>query len=147
MRFTFSRRDAGQQASSYDLGDLDLAGAGGEATSRGRQPDQSFMVYIGIIELVYRVSRLVTEGGGPWEFVGPDSSFIVWFRPARRGRLSVSVDGAVLGEEPAAAVLDGLRDGIHEFQRDPLNVLPPGERLADDVRKAVERLDALSAGR
>lgn len=145
MRFDFSRYElvVGEPASFFDLGDLELTGATGSATSRGHRPDRSFMVYPGIVDLVDGLGRLAAAPKESYDFRGPDSSFTVWFTPARRGVLAVRVAGRTLGEESPAELLAGLHTGVHAFLADPRNVLPPQESLAAELDRALAALEAL----
>jgi hypothetical protein len=136
VRFTFAV-DPAEAPSGLVLGNLEIAGPDGSVSSAGRRPDQSFMVYVGLVDLIDGLTGLADGLRRQYEFVGPDSSFIVDFR--RKGdRISASAYGSQLGAEPAAEVLAGLRDGIDELLA--AHPLDPAEPGAGDVAAAVGKL-------
>jgi hypothetical protein len=138
VRFTFSV-DPADDGSGLVLGNLEIAGPDGSVSSAGRRPDQSFMVYLGLVDLVDGLTGLADGRRRSYEFVGPDSSFIVVFR--RKGeRISASAYGSQLGAEPARDVLAGLRAGIDDLLA--AHPLDPAEPGAGDVAAAVGILRA-----
>jgi hypothetical protein len=140
VRFNFSV-DPAEASSGLVLGNLAIAGPDGSVSSTGRRPDQSFMVYVGLVDLIDGLTELADGRRRQYEFVGPDSSFIVDFR--RTGdRISASAYGSQLGAEPAAEVLAGLSDGIDELLA--AHPLDPAEPGAGDVAAAVRKLRSRS---
>ena len=141
MRFLFSRSplDPADPASGFDLGDLEIAGPEGTVSSTGRQPDQSFMIYLGMVDLIYGLTALAEGTQGQYKFVGADSSFTVRFFRNKAG-ISASAYGSQLGTEPVSDVLGGLRTGIEQFLADPANVPPPSESAARDLAAALTKL-------
>lgn len=136
MRFVFSRRSA-EPPSGFDLGDLTITGADGSVTSAGRRPDQSFMIYVGIVDLVDGLTGLTSGSRKTFDFVGPDSSFTVHFR--REGdRIATEAYGSLLAGEPAADTLAALRAAVEDFlATDPLDRSEPG---AEDLTAALAAL-------
>lgn len=141
MRFVFSRwpLDSADPAYGSDLGDLEITGPDGSVSSAGRQPDQSFMVYLGMVDLIHGLTALSEGRQREHMFVGADSSFTVRFFRNKKG-ISASAYGTKLGTEPVSEVLGGLRAGIEEFLADPANTLPPADPAAIDLTAALTRL-------
>ena len=141
MRFVFSRwpLDPADPAYGSDLGDLEITGPDGSVTSAGREPDQSFMVYLGMVDLIHGLTALAEGRQREHKFVGADSSFVVRFFRNKDG-ISASAYGAKLGSEPVQDVLGGLRAGIDTFLADPANALPPTDPAAIDLTAALTRL-------
>lgn len=141
MRFVFSLSplDPAEPASGFDLGNLEITGPDGSVSSTGRQPDQSFMVYLGMVDLIDGLTALAEGGRREHKFVGPDSSFTVRFFRNKAG-ISTSAYGASLGSEPVPDVLGGLRAGIEEFLADPANALAPADPAAIDLTAALIKL-------
>jgi hypothetical protein len=141
VRFHFSRSplDPAEPASGFDLGDVEITGPEGSVGSAGRRPDQSFMVYLGMVDLIDGLTAVAEGQRREHKFVGADSSFTVrFFR--NKGGISASAYGASLGSEPVPDVLGGLRAGIDEFLADPANALPPDDPAARDLTAALAKL-------
>ncbi len=143
MRFVFSRSplDPAEPASGFDLGGVEVTGPEGSVSSAGRRPDQSFMVYLGMVDLIDGLTALAEGRRREHKFVGADSSFTVRFFRNKTG-ISASAYGAQLGTEPVPDVLGGLRAGIDEFLADPANALPPADPAAQDLAAALTKLPA-----
>lgn len=141
MRFVFSRSplDPAEPASGFDLGNVEITGPVGSVSSTGRQPDQSFMVYLGMVDLIDGVTAVAEGRRREHRFVGADSSFTIRFFRNKDG-ISASAYGTSLGSEPVADVLGGLRAGIDEFLADPANTLPPVDPAAIDLVAALTTL-------
>jgi hypothetical protein len=141
VRFVFSRSplDPSEPASGFDLGDLVITGPDGSVSSAGRQPNQSFMVYLGMVDLIDGLTALAAGRRREYKFVGADSSFTVRFFRNKAG-ISASAYGTSLGTEPGPDVLGGLRAGIDEFLADPANALPPTDPAARDLAAALVHL-------
>jgi hypothetical protein len=143
MRFVFSRRplDPADPAHGFDLGDLEITGPDGSVTSAGRRPDESFMIYLGMVDLIDGLTALAEGRRREHEFVGADSSFVVRFLRNKEG-ISAAADGSTLGTEPVEDVLGGLRAGIEEFLADPANTLDPEHAAARDLTAALATFPA-----
>ena len=141
MRFVFSRwpLDPADPASGFDLGDLEITGPDGFVNSAGRQPDQSFMIYLGMVDLIHGLTAPAEGTRREHKFVGADSSFKVRFFRNKQG-ISASAYGTSLGSEPVPDVLGDLRAGIEEFLADPANTLPPTDPAAIDLTAALTKL-------
>jgi hypothetical protein len=141
VRFHFSRSplDPAEPASGFDLGDVEITGPEGSVSSAGRRPDQSFMVYLGMVDLIDGLTALAGDQRREHRFVGADSSFTVRFFRNKKG-ISASAYGTSLGSEPVPDALGGLRAGIEEFLADPANTLPPTDPAAIDLTAALTTL-------
>ena len=114
LKISFSRSESGPPH-GFELGDMDVIGPAGSATSRGKIPDQGMMVYLAMVELLDRVRSVALEGGlGRYEFVGADSSFSLVFERTRkdRDRIAIRHRGVLIGkvspEELSRAALDAV---------------------------------------
>jgi hypothetical protein len=141
VRFAFSRSplDPADPAEGPDLGDLEITGPDGSVSSAGRRPDQSFMIYLGMVDLIHGLTALAEGTRREHKFVGADSSFTVRFFRNKKG-ISASAYGTSLGTEPVADVLGGLRAGIEEFLADPANALPATDPAGLDLAAALTKL-------
>jgi hypothetical protein len=101
--------------SGLSRGHVTITGPLGSVTSAGRQPDQSMLVYISIVDLLDGLRVLLRPGGGRhWEWVGNDSSFVVDF-DRHDNRVSIRAMDKGLGEVPEADLIASVWDATTSF--------------------------------
>src|SRR5690349_18925244 len=100
------------ERSGFDLGHMTFAGGKGTCTSRGKTPDQAMMLAIAIKELLYGLETLLRGAQSEHKFVGADSSFSVWFKKSKRGRISVRCGTTELGEAESTELCKSILQGV-----------------------------------
>ena len=114
-RFELVDDVASGSISGLSRGHVTITGPLGSVTSAGRQPDQSMLVYISIVDLLDGLRGLLSPGGGRhWEWVGNDSSFVVDF-DRHRDRVRIRAMGEDLGEVAEADLVTGVWDATTTF--------------------------------
>ncbi|MDT0307402.1 hypothetical protein RM780_10550 [Streptomyces sp. DSM 44917] len=151
MRIEFSVREGRPPpASGFDLGDIDVEGNWGAATSRGHRPDQGMMIHLAVAELLDTLRALVA-GRRPGkavrrEFVGADSSFTLDFTLTREGRLVTAQGGQVLDESPAGEALREVGRAAEAFAAAHLPTLPEDDAARGDLEAALRAFRGVAAG-
>lgn len=143
-------RDAGEPATGFDLGDIEVTGEHARVSSAGQKPSQSMMIYVALGELLDGLSRLSKASSGSYSFVGADSSFRLDFTLTRSGLMTIKGRGGTLiAEVPPATCLNSVRAGVDRFLGDSKNQLPPADPVDGDLRAARRAFEAAanSSGR
>ncbi|MGW5636817.1 hypothetical protein [Streptomyces sp. NPDC003832] len=97
--------------SGFDLGHIDVHGSENDATSRGRTPDQSMMIYLSLTLLLDGLRRFLTGRKPAYESAAVDSSFSLTFTRVGGARIDVSYRGVVLART-ADEALEKLAEGV-----------------------------------
>ncbi|MFE0099465.1 hypothetical protein [Streptomyces sp. NPDC059009] len=100
----------------FALGDMEVMGGGGRATSRGHTPDQSMMIFVALSDLLDGLRTLAVRGSGSFHFVGTDSSFRLDFTLGKGDRITTR-DGSRLVDaaSPATEVLEAAYRSARPF--------------------------------
>ncbi|WP_435975127.1 hypothetical protein [Streptomyces sp. Qhu_M48] len=142
IKMSFTVRPEQGDPSDFDLGDITCEGESGAAGSAGHVPDQGMMIYLSVPLLLDSLRPLFTGERKAVSFVGTDTSFRLDFRRDRKGVVTVSAKGTVLGkcglEELADAV---LRPTVELAEKDLWN-LPAGDGARSDYFSSLERFRA-----
>lgn len=126
------------ERSGFDLGHMTFTGEKGACTSRGKSPDQAIMLAIAIKDLLYGLETLLKGSQPEYRFVGTDSSFSVWFKKVKRGRISVRCGTTELGELEAANLCKTVLSGVEAFIARPGNELPENDPVHEDLLSSVK---------
>jgi hypothetical protein len=126
------------ERSGFDLGHMTFTGEKGVCTSRGKSPDQAMMLAIALKELLYGVETLLKGSQPEYRFVGTDSSFSVWFKKVKRGRISVRCGTTELGELETAPLCKAILAGAEAFIAQPGNELPENDPVREDLHSSVQ---------
>ena len=119
-------------------GHMTVSGGQGRATSRGKQPDQSMMIFVSAVELLDGIRRFVADRKTPaYNFVGADSSFQLWANRIGNDRIRLTGAAGAIEELPAADLIAAVWDGVGAFLGEHLSALTPADPVADDLRAAV----------
>jgi hypothetical protein len=126
--------DPGDERTGYDLGHMTFLGENGECSSRGKNPDQAMMVAIAAGELLYGLGNFVAKKLPEFRFIGADSSFSVYFRRRRNGRVDVRCGGdGVVSELSAGELLESVLTGVEDFAARAALELPADDPVRDDL--------------
>jgi hypothetical protein len=99
----------------YELGDLDLCGELGKATSAQRIPSQSMMLVLSIVELLDGVRRFLSGSNAKqYRFVGVDSSFSVLF-VKDKATVNIYVDDSLIHKSTPFALKADVERSVLEF--------------------------------
>lgn len=137
--FNLYRHDHNEQASDFDLGDIEFVFCDVPVSTHGN-PRLSSMIYVSISDLIDGLLRL-SEGGKRFEFVGADSSFVVHFERTKQG-IDVRYGKKTFRAIAMYELLESVNSGIDKFQANPLNVLTPGATTAADFNSSRSALKA-----
>lgn len=139
----FSVRPGQGDPSGFDLGDIVCEGEVGTAGSAGHDPDQGMMIYLSVTLLLDSLRPLVAGNKKAVSFTGSDSSFSLDFRCDKKGVVSVSAKGKLLGrcsiEDLAYAVLRPAQ----QLAAANVSRLPAGDGAQSDYLAAVQEFRSL----
>src|SRR5258708_37466092 len=107
IEFIMERRETGPPH-GFEIGHMTFVGSNGRASSK--DPDRGVMIYVALSDLLYQLARFIVRGDRQCEFVGADSSFIVWFRRRKNG-ISVWYQKAMIAELQADELIRGILRG------------------------------------
>ena len=136
-------RHAGEPATGFDLGDIQVSGDQACISSAGQRPNQSMMIYVSLGELLDGLSHFAKARLGSYSFHAIDSSFQLDFILTRAGLMKITGrDGTLVAEVSPATCLASVRAGVDRFLGDPENQLPPSDAVAGDLRASRQVFDA-----
>ncbi|MFB7833220.1 hypothetical protein [Streptomyces sp. NPDC056056] len=145
IKMTFTVRPDQGDASDFDLGDITCEGENGSVGSAGHTPDQGMMIYLSVPLLLDSLRPLLTGERKAAGFVGTDSSFRLDFTRDRKGFVSVSAKGTVVGKSTPAELADAVLQAVRELDERSLSALPAGSGARSDLRSSTERFRAAVA--
>ncbi|XUL99329.1 hypothetical protein ACQ86F_19370 [Streptomyces venezuelae ATCC 10712] len=145
IRMSFSVRPGQGEASEFDLGDVVCEGEAGALGSAGCVPDQGMMIYLSVPLLLDALLPLVAGERRATSFSGTGSSFRLDFRRDRRGVVTVSANGTVLGTCGPGELTEAVLRPAEELERELLAQLPPGCGAARDLASSLERFRSVAA--
>lgn len=128
------------ERSGFDLGHMTFTGEKGTCTSRGKTPDQAMMLAVAIKELLYGLETLLRGAQSEYRFVGADSSFSVWFKKSKRGRISVRCGTTELGETESTELCESILQSAETFFAQPGNELPINDPVREDLLYSIQSL-------
>ncbi|MBF9131881.1 hypothetical protein I0C86_23365 [Plantactinospora sp. S1510] len=140
MKFVFSRDNPDQHGTSFELGDIRVIGARGEATSAGKIPSQSMFIYLSLVDLADGMRLLTEKKESHHHFAAVNSSFTIEFHRRAAKLIEVRSAEVAIGSESLTGVVDGMLTGFETFMSDPRNVLGTQEPASTDLTTAVREL-------
>ncbi len=142
LSFELSRH-AGDPASGFDLGDIQVTGDLASVSSAGQRPSQSMMIYVALGQLLDGLSGMARAGAGSYRFIGVDSSFRLDFALTAAGVMTITGRGGTLiAKAPLTTCLASLRAGLERFLGVRENQLAPADPVAEDLRAARQSFEA-----
>ncbi|MFY0583172.1 hypothetical protein ACN28S_60740 [Cystobacter fuscus] len=96
------------------------------------------MLAIAIKELLYGLETLLRGAQSEHKFVGADSSFSVWFKKSKRGRISVRCGTTELGEAESTELCKSILQGVETFFAQPGNELPINDPVREDLLSSIQ---------
>jgi hypothetical protein len=71
----------------------------GKVSSENRNPDQSMMVFLTIVDLLDGLKKLlINEKNKEFTMIGADSSFMIQFNRLTNNQIAISVDNKIIDE-------------------------------------------------
>jgi hypothetical protein len=134
LRCEWLSLEHGEERTGFDLGHMVFSSEQGECTSLGKSPDQAMMVAIAAGELLYGLENFVAKKQPEHRFIGADSSFSVYFRRRKGGRVDVRCNsGGVVAELSVGELLESVLAGVEEFAARAALELPSDDPVRDDL--------------
>lgn len=141
IQFSFHPNGIGVPV-GFNMGDMVFQGNRATVTSAGRQPDQSMMLAMSIVQLLDTVRDVISRPRSPGHsFEAIDSSFRVAFRRRHRnqGEISVTSRGILIHVTDAKSLKNDIEQSINEFLRDHDQAAIMDEDEASDFRDSWKR--------
>ncbi|MET7366448.1 hypothetical protein ABZS61_11560 [Streptomyces sp. NPDC005566] len=136
----FSVRAGQGEPSGFDLGDIFIEGEYGAAGSGGLVPDQGMMIYPSVTLLLDSLRTLFTGEKERTSFTGTETSFRVDFKLDRKGLVSVSKNGKLLGRSSLEDLSYAVLRSAQSFAEGSLSDLPAGDAVQNDYLSALRDL-------
>lgn len=136
MRFAFSVDDL-PPPSGFDLGHMEVTGALGSYSSRGRTPDQAMMIHVSVSLLLDGLRSLVEAGRGGWSFGGVDSSFSLKFSLTKDGTITTQAPGTPIDRSDVRTVVTAVWTAAKEFADVHLPLLPRDDAGRQDLEMSL----------
>lgn len=121
IKFNIYRNNSSEQASDFDMGDIEFVVDEFVASSRNT-PRFSNMIYITISDLIDGLVKLLS-GEHKYELVAADSSFIVHFK-SKNGTVVLIHKNNSSSEILLVDIANAVYNGVHTYLQDDLNILP-----------------------
>ncbi|MFE4694232.1 hypothetical protein ACFRH6_29800 [Streptomyces sp. NPDC056749] len=138
----FSVRTEQGEPNGFDLGDIFIEGEYGAARSDGHVPDQGMMIYPSVTLLLDSLRPLFTGEKKRISFTGTDTSFQLDFKCDKKGLVSVSKNGMLLGKSSLDDLSKAVFQSAKNFAEDNLSGLPAGDAAHSDYLAALRDLHA-----
>lgn len=102
----------------FKLGDMEIRGDKGGATSKMRTPSKSMMLVLSIVELLDGIRRFLSKPGlNTYEFIGVDSSFSVLFRKRRKREIEVLSEKVLIHISDPTTLKNDVEESVTAFLR------------------------------
>ncbi|MET7953701.1 MULTISPECIES: hypothetical protein [Streptomyces] len=142
IKVKFSVRAGQGEPSGFDLGDILVEGEHGAANSGGHVPDQGMMIYPSVTLLLDSLRMLFSGEKKQISFTGVDTSFRLDFKCARKGLVSVSESGTLLGESSLDDLSNAVLRSAQILADEKLSGLAATDPVQNDFRAALRDLRA-----
>ncbi len=96
------------------------------------------MLAIAITDLLYGLETLLRGERSEYRFVGTDSSFSVWLKKSKQGRISARCGTTELGEAESTVLCKSILHGVETFFAQPGNELPVNDPVREDLLSSVQ---------
>jgi hypothetical protein len=128
-----------QEVSGFVWGHMTIAGPGGEVTSKGKQPDQSLMIFPSIVELLDGIRRFLADRhASRYQFVATDSSFQFTASREAGERIALAAEGKVLDRVQPSQLVEAIWNGLASFAAVNAPRLKAGDAVAGDFKSSIE---------
>ncbi|MFE9728666.1 hypothetical protein ACFYQ5_35135 [Streptomyces sp. NPDC005794] len=142
IKMKFSVRAGQGEPSGFDLGDIYCEGDSGTAKSVGHIPDQGMMIYLSVTLLLDSLRDLITGERKAISFTGSDTSFRLDFKRDKKGIVSVSAQGELIGKSSLEDLAYAVLRPAQELAEGNLSHLPVGDPVRSDYLSAVQEVRA-----
>ena len=143
--FRFTVAEEGLPPEGYELGDMEVIGSSGTASSRGHNPSESMLIYISLSDMLDGLTPLIKRGRGSFKFEGTRSSFSLRFTLKKNHPMVIESGKTVIDESPAMAVASALWSATQEFTHQHLATLPEHGQVRYVLEESISKFqDALN---
>jgi len=144
---TFEFEIASENNESVDalsLGHITVKGRSTNATSKGRTPDQSMMIFLALVELLDGVRRFSKdEKSDLYNFVGTDSSFQIFITRTKAGHLSITCDDQVVDEVAEIELVRAIWSGADAFVARYGHYLHSDDIVTEDLISSLDEFERI----
>jgi hypothetical protein len=131
--FRIYRKDQGEDATDFDMGDLEFTFNGHIVSSRGNSRSLN-MIYLSVIDLIDGLLHLKNKAK-VYRFVGADSSFVMWFK-VKGERVLVMHEKNSFGPISFNELYRAIDSGLDRFLAEPRNHPPASGAIWNDLNKS-----------
>jgi len=124
LKIEIEFEDLDERLTGFNMGHMTFHGNIGTVTSKNKTPSQAMMILLSISELLSGLRRLTLTKSTQYEFIGADSSFIVYFDKLKNGKISVRSQGQEIIRSDAKNILTSVFRDVNAFLSDVLPNLP-----------------------
>lgn len=141
LRFELEITPCGSEhkINGLNRGDMTISGSQGLATSKGKQPNQSMMIFLSIVELLDGIRRfMLTKDASNYRFVGADCSFQFSATNLEGDRIRLTSDQGIIDEVQTTEMIKAVWKGVSAFLSLYGASIRPDDPVADDLRSAAD---------
>ena len=138
LKFRFFFEDIIEPLSGFDLGHCSVEGEGRSISSKDATRDQSFMLFISIVDLLDGVKGLIlSPKTKEFVFAAAGSSFGLRFRRAQVSYVDVLYENQLVGTTSLEALASSLSKAASQFHTQYLSMLAHDDAVRSDFEPAL----------
>lgn len=137
LSFRFFLIEGQGDISGYDMGHTEIANHQNIWTSIGKEPDESMMIFLSIVDLLDGVRGLLQNNQtGQFEWFGTDSSFSVFFVKNSTEEISVMHSKELIAKVYPAQLAESIYRAAMNFLEQKENQLKSNDPVFQDLTVA-----------
>lgn len=142
LKIEIEFEDPDEELTGFNMGHMTFHGDLGTVTSKNKTPSQAMMIVLSITELLDGLRRLTLTQSIQYEFIGDDSSFIVYFDKLEDGRISVRSRGQEITRSDEKSILTSVFRDVNAFLGDVLPNLPKDDLGRKSLKYSLPEYEA-----
>jgi hypothetical protein len=137
IKFCFYFDQSIENLSGFDLGDIDIIIDGKTISSRGRNPDQSMMLFLTVDDLLDNYRKfLLNKGMNKYTCIGSDSSFAITFIKVKSNNIIVKVDRKLLYKTERKILTKQIFVACEQFLNNYIDKIPKDDVVMKDLNNS-----------
>jgi hypothetical protein len=139
LELEISSHTAEDNIDGLSRGHMTITGSQGFATSKARQPDQSMMIFLSVVELLDGVRRFILgNNASHYNFVGVDSSFQLFLTKELNDNIKLRCDQKPIDIVRTDEMIRAVWEGINRFLALYRQYIDSGDPVANDLQASIE---------
>lgn len=131
--------DSEDMIDGLSRGHISIKGSKGLVTSKGKQPDQSMMIFLSVVEILDGIRHFMLDHyASTYNFVGVDSSFQFSVTKLEGDRIRLTGDQGIMDEVETTEMIQTIWKEISIFLSRYGSSIKSHDPVADDLVSAVD---------